>query len=113
MHWDLWGPATVKSLPGNSYAAACMDDATCEMKLYFLKEKSETIISYKKDEAYIKTHAGHYIKYSHTNRGREFLSKELMEHQDMQRTQQELTVHDSPPQNGVSKRGMCTHAEQA
>jgi len=28
-------------------------------------------------------------------------------------TQCELTVHDSPPQNGVSRRGMRTCAEQA
>ena len=35
VHWDLWGPATVKSLNGNSYVAACIDNATCESKLYF------------------------------------------------------------------------------
>ena len=29
----------------------------------------------------------------------------------MRGTKWELTVHDSPPQNGVSERGMHTHAE--
>ena len=53
----------VKSLAGNHYTAAHMDDMTWEMKLYFLKEKRKTIISYKKDEVYIKTHTGHNIKY--------------------------------------------------
>jgi hypothetical protein len=24
VHWDLWGPTSVKSLNGNSYVAACM-----------------------------------------------------------------------------------------
>ena len=27
VHWDLWGPLTVKSLGGNSYASARKDDA--------------------------------------------------------------------------------------
>ena len=31
----------------------------------------------------------------------------------MRGTKHELTVHDSPQQNGVSKRGMCTCAECA
>ena len=113
VHWDLWGPATVQSLAGHSYVAARMDDATREMKLYFQKKKSETITSYKKDEAYIKMQTGHGIKYSRSDRGGEFLSKALTEHQDIQGTQRELTVHDSPQQNGVSERGMRTRAEQA
>ena len=28
VHWDLWGPATVKSLNGNFYVAARVDDVT-------------------------------------------------------------------------------------
>ena len=34
-HWDLWGPTTVKSLNGNFYVAAHINDATRETKLYF------------------------------------------------------------------------------
>lgn len=33
VHWDLWGPATVKSLSGHFYVAARIDDATRETKL--------------------------------------------------------------------------------
>lgn len=106
VHWGLWGPATVQSLAGHLYVAAWMDDTTQEMKLYFQKKKSETITSYKKDEAYIRMQTGQGIKYSHPDHGGEFLSKELTERQDLQGTQCELTVHDSPQQNGVSKCGM-------
>ena len=35
VHWDLWGPASVQSLSGNSYVAARIDDATRETVLYF------------------------------------------------------------------------------
>ena len=58
VHWDLWGPATVKSLNGHFYVAARIDDATRETKLYFQNKKSETVDSYKLDEAFIETQTG-------------------------------------------------------
>jgi len=62
IHWDLWGPASVKSLNGNSYIAARIEDATRETKLYFQDKKSQTVNSYKIDEAYIETQTGNHIK---------------------------------------------------
>jgi hypothetical protein len=67
VHWDLWGPALVKSLGGHSYVAAQIDDATRETEIYFQAKKSETIESYKMDEAYIQTYLGKNIKYSHSD----------------------------------------------
>jgi len=103
VHWDLWGPAAVQSLNGNSYVAACIDDATHETKLYFQKKKSETYQSYARDEAYIETQTGNRIKCVCSDQGGEFLSKEMVKHQDNKGTIRELTVHDSPPQNGISE----------
>jgi hypothetical protein len=65
VHWDLWGPASVKSLNGHNYVAARIDDATRENMLYFQAKKSETFNSYKKDEALIETQSGNRIKASH------------------------------------------------
>ena len=62
IHWDLWGPASVQSLNGNSYIAAHINDATRETQLYFQKQKSQTIESYKVNEAYIDTQTGNKIK---------------------------------------------------
>ena len=62
VHWDLWGPASVQSLSGNYYVAACTDDHTCENKLYFQPKKSDTFNSYKWDEALIKTQSGNKSK---------------------------------------------------
>ena len=64
VHWDLWGPASVKSLSGHYYAAARIDDATRENQLYFQEKKSETYNSYKRDEAHIETQSGNCIKVS-------------------------------------------------
>ena len=113
VHWDLWGPAIVRTLNGNSYMAACIDDATHESKLYFQDKKSQTFDSYKTNEAYIETQTSHQIKVVHSDQGGEFLSDAMVNHQNQKGTVRELPVHDSPPQNGVSKRGMQTRAEQA
>jgi len=43
VHWDLWGPASVKSLNGNSYIAARIDDATRKTMLYFQKAKARPL----------------------------------------------------------------------
>ena len=56
------GPTSVKSLNGHFYMAARIDDATRETKLYFQEKKSETLRSYKMDEAYIETQTGNCIK---------------------------------------------------
>jgi hypothetical protein len=93
--------------------AACIDDATCESKLYFQQKKSQLFQSYKKDEAYIETQSGNHIKVSRSDRGGEFQSEAILNHQDQRETVCEFTVHDLPPQNGVSKRGMRTQAERA
>jgi hypothetical protein len=36
------------------------------------------------------------------------MSKKIAQHQDHKGTVQELTIHDSPPQNSTAERGMRT-----
>ena len=62
IHWDLWGPASVRSLSRNSYVVAYIDNATHETVLYFQEKKSQTIDSYKRDEALIETQTRNRIK---------------------------------------------------
>ena len=81
------------------------------MSLYFQPNKSDTIKSYKQDEALIETHSGQRIKFSRSDWGGEFLSNKMKSYQDSKGTVHELTVHDSPPQNSVSEHGMRTWAE--
>ena len=64
VHWDLWGPASMRSLSGNLYCAAQIDNHSHKTSLYFQPNKSNTIKSYKQDEALIKTHSGQRIKFS-------------------------------------------------
>ena len=91
----------------------CIDDATCKTVLYFQVKKSQTIKSYKHNEALIKMQTRNHIKVARSDQGGEFLSDDLSWHQDMRGTKHELTVHDSLQQNGIAKCGMCTHTECA
>ena len=88
-----------------------IDDATRETVLYFQVKKSQTIDSYKCDEALIKMQTRNCIKVAHSDQGGEFLSNDLTQHQDMRGTKRELTVHDSLQQNGIAECGMHTCAE--
>ena len=83
--------------------AAQIDDATWETKLYFQEKKSQLFESYKMEEAYIETQTGQRIKLSCSDRGGEFQSTSLINHQNQRGTVQEFMVHDSPPQNGVAE----------
>ena len=80
VHWDLWGPASIKSLGGISYAAMRKDDATHMVKPYFLAKKSETFSHYKEDEAWILNHGGKATSYAHFDHGGKFLSNKLTQH---------------------------------
>ena len=72
------------------------------VKPYFLAKKSETFSRYKEDEAWILNHGGKATSYAHFDRG----GDEFAQHLKQRGTQRELTVHDSPPQNGVSECNM-------
>jgi GAG-pre-integrase domain len=71
VHWDLWGPASVRSLNRPHYVAAQIDDATRHTKLNFQEKKSQTFDLYKKDEAYIKMQTRNRIKVCRSDKGRE------------------------------------------
>ena len=76
------------------------------VKPYFLAKKSETFSRYKEDEAWILNHGGKAASYARFDRGGEFLSNEFAQHLKQRGMQRELTVHDSPPQNGISECNM-------
>jgi hypothetical protein len=79
-----------------------IDDATRQTKPYFQEKKRELVSSYKKDEAYIKTQSGNRTKTSRSDRGGEFLAKQLVNpSQDQRETKREHTVHDSVDRNVV------------
>lgn len=104
IHTDLWGPAQMSSLAGSSYYMSFMDDYSRETTVTSLKQKSEALDAYKRYEARLTTQHGVRIKTLRSDHGGEYLSADFDAHLKDQGTICELTVHDSPQQNGVTER---------
>jgi hypothetical protein len=97
---DVWGPAQVKLLGGNSYSNSYLNHYSHEERVYFLKRKSETFDWYKKYEAWLRVQRGAMIKVFRSDQGGEFTSAEFNDHLEKAGTVHHLTVHDSPQSNG-------------
>ena len=105
IHTDLWGPAQTVSIGGCSYYMSFIDDYSRETQIIFLKQKSEALGAFKQYEARLtRQHDGTKIKTLRSDRGGEYLSAEFDEYLKAQGIKRELTVHDSPQQNGVAER---------
>lgn len=114
IHSDLWGPAQTVSLVGSSYYMSFTDDFSRESQVAFLKHKSEALEAFKQYEARLTTQKdGVHIKTLRSDRGREYLSADFDAHLKDHGIKRELTVHDSPQQNGVAERLNRTLVEHA
>jgi hypothetical protein len=51
IHFNVWGPAPIKTRGGNEYYVSFMDDHTRFMKTYLMKSKDEVIDYYEKFQA--------------------------------------------------------------
>ena len=47
VHTDVWGPAQVSSIGGSHYYVTFIDDATREVWVYFLRQKSDVFQTFK------------------------------------------------------------------
>ena len=110
---DVWGPAQVESLGGKRYYSLFQDKHSHEEKIYFMRQKSETLDYYQRYEAWAKVQRNAVIKIFGCDRGGEFTSKEFTDHLEHQGTVRHLTVHDSPASNGGVERANRTHLDIA
>jgi len=77
-----------------------------------LKRKSDALTAFKHYEAYVsRQHPGAQLRKVRSDRGGEYLSAEFDKHLKDQGIIRQLTVHDSPQQNGVAERLNRTLAE--
>jgi hypothetical protein len=108
IHLDVWGPAPIRSLGGREYMLTFTDEFMQEVSLYFLAKKSDAFAAYKQFEAWVSTHRKGTIKILCTDCGGEYMLHAFAKHLSDGGTEHQLTVHDSPSQNGVTERLNCT-----
>jgi len=90
------------------------DDFSRETTIKFLKLKSEALTAFKQYEAAItRQHPGTQLRTLRSDRGGEYLSAEFDQYLLDRGITRQLTVHDSPQQNGIAERLNRTLVEHA
>jgi hypothetical protein len=79
--------------------------------LHLLAKKSDAPDAYKEYEAWCETRLKKRIQVLHSDRGGEYMGKEFVLYLKSKGTEQKLTVHDTPQENGVAERRNCMIVE--
>ncbi|KAL5500530.1 hypothetical protein EMCRGX_G012108 [Ephydatia muelleri] len=74
------------------------------VKVYFLRKKSETMEKFKEFEAEVSNQWESQIQILRTDGGGEYISKEFKDFLKLKGIHHEMTVRDTPEQNGVAER---------
>lgn len=104
VHTDLCGPMQNVTPGGNKYFMAIIDDYSRYVVLYLLKDKAEAkgcIINYVR---FTENQFGRKPAIIRSDRGGEFVNKELDQFYRSEGIQSQLTAGYSPQQNGVAER---------
>ncbi|CAL9007503.1 unnamed protein product [Prunus brigantina] len=104
VHSDICGPINPISNSSKRYFITFTDDFSRKTWTYFLAEKSEALVTFKKFKASVEKETGVFIKAFRTDRGGEFTSNEFVNFCEINGIHRQLTAAYSPQQNGVAER---------
>ncbi|GAU14528.1 hypothetical protein TSUD_250700 [Trifolium subterraneum] len=104
VHSDICGPLNPISNGGNMYFITFTDDFSRKTWIYFLKEKSSALDTFKMFKLMVEKESGCAIQNLRTDRGGEFLSTAFNDFCSNQGIKRQLTTAYTPQQNGVSER---------
>ncbi|CAN1750023.1 Retrovirus-related Pol polyprotein from transposon TNT 1-94, partial [Linum perenne] len=104
IHSDICGPIKPTSSSNKRYILSFIDDFSRKTWVYFLHEKSETLVTFKNFKAFVEKETGAYIICLRTDRGGEFNSNDFEEFCQSQGIRRQLTAAYTPQQNGVAER---------
>uniref|UniRef100_A0A2N9IQ42 Integrase catalytic domain-containing protein n=1 Tax=Fagus sylvatica TaxID=28930 RepID=A0A2N9IQ42_FAGSY len=104
IHSDIYGPMNVKARHGASYFLTFIDDYTRYGYVQLIAHRYEALDCFKRFVAEVENQHEKSLKALRTDRGREYLSdqfKDLCEEKGIRR---QLTISNTPQQNGVAER---------
>ncbi|RVW62119.1 Retrovirus-related Pol polyprotein from transposon TNT 1-94 [Vitis vinifera] len=113
VHTDLWGPSPVASLGGSRYYITFIDDSSRKVWVYFLKNKSDVFVTFKKWKAMVETETSLKVKCLRSDNGGEYIDGGFSEYCAAQGIRMEKTIPGTPQQNGVAERMNRTLNERA
>ena len=77
VHTYVWGPAHVSSLGGSYYYVLLIDDATRKVWVYFLRQKYDVFVTFKKWKCLVENETGKRLKCFRSRNGGEYYSHEF------------------------------------
>ncbi|CAJ2659262.1 unnamed protein product [Trifolium pratense] len=104
VHSDICGPINPTSNGGNRYFITFTDDFSRKTWIYFLKEKSSALDTFKTFKVLVEKESGCAIQCLRTDRGGEYVSTAFNDFCSNQGIKRQLTAAYTPQQNGVSER---------
>ena len=113
VHSDVWGPAPVPSLGGSRYYVTFIDDSTRKVWVYFMKNKSDVFMAFKKWKSQVELESSCKVKCLRSDNGGEYVRYEFKNFGSEHGIRMERTVPRTPRQNGVAERMNRTLNERA
>ncbi|KAJ3473570.1 hypothetical protein NLI96_g12937 [Meripilus lineatus] len=104
VHMDIWGPARIESLQGNTYIITFTDAYSRHTQIYFLKARSAALDRFKKYQAFVKRQTGRDIKAVRCDNAKEYTEGNFKSYLDGEGILLQSTAPYSPAQNGVAER---------
>lgn len=111
IHADLCGPMSEPAWDGSKYFFVLVDDFTRKIFVYFLQSKDETKAKFAEFKAMVENETKLKIQTVRTDGGTEFLNQEMRSLLTDAGIKHQVTVPDSPQQNGVAERTNRTLVE--
>ena len=112
VHSDL-DEMSSASIDGYIYTATYLDDHSQYGMMFFLKNKSEQFGAFKAYKAWAEGHTDRQLKCIRTDRGGEFLSNEQKGFMEESGIEHQMSMPDSPQQNGRAERFQQTILNKA
>jgi transposase InsO family protein len=105
VHTDLCGPMEVPTVQGGKwYILTFIDDATRRSWVYLLGKKDETYETFLTFKANVEKQSDHKIKILRSDGGGEYIGGQFQDFLKQEGIEHQLTMPDSPEQNGVAER---------
>lgn len=104
VHTDVCGPMQTVTPGGKRYALTIIDDYSRYCRVFLMAQKSEVAELIKQFVEKMKTSLGKKPKIIRSDRGKEYVNKELKNYLKMEGIQIQYTVAYTPEQNGVAER---------
>ena len=104
LHMDVCGPYQEQSLGGAKYVATFIDDFSKLSIVRTLVHKSDVVEEVKSVIAMLETQSGNKVKKVRTDRGGEYVNRDLSKWFEQKGIVHERTAPYTPQQNGVAER---------